>query len=316
MLLVACAAQPSRQAGPVLGTLGGADPIVIAHRGASGELPEHTIAAYERAIEQGADFIEPDLVMTRDGVLIARHDRYLSTTTDVAERPEFAGRRREGGSDGRTRDDWWAEDFTLEEIKTLRAVQPFPGRPSTFDRRFPIPSLAEVLDLVVAKAAAGMRVGLYPETKAPGHHAAVGLPMGGVLLDALDGAGLQEKGIPVFIQSFEPGILAELAPRTRWPLIQLISGDARTGEPSVDDVDVSGLGVNKALLWGPDGSPTDLVARAHARGLLVHVWTVRDDRVGPGFEAVDDELTALFAQGVDGVFTDFPATAREVRDAP
>ncbi len=311
----ACVVTPRPQAAPVVPTLDGAPPIVIAHRGASGELPEHTIAAYERAIEQGADFIEPDLVMTRDGVLIARHDRYLSTTTDVAARSEFASRRREGQVGEKTVENWWAEDFTLAEIRTLRAVQPFAGRPDAYDGRFEVPTFDQVLELVAAQAAKGRTVGVYPETKAPAHHAAIGLPMAAPLLDALERAELREKGIPVFIQSFEPGILRSLRPRTSWPLVQLIARLPTPGLPALDELDVNGLGINKALLWNEDGSRTDLVERAHARGLVVHVWTLRDDRVAPGFADAREELAAVYAQGVDGVFADFPDTALDVRDA-
>ena len=279
-------------------------PVVIAHRGASGDMPEHTLAAYERAIEQGADFIEPDLVMTRDGVLIARHDLYLSTTTDVAERAEFADRRRAQMHDGRERSDWWAEDFTLAEIRTLRARQPFPGRPKDQDGLHPVPSFDDVLDLVVREAGAGRIVGIYPETKAPGHHAAIGLGMAAPLLEALDRAGLASRGIPVFIQSFEPQILDELSDTSGWSLVQLLSGGP--DDPPLNRIDHSGVGVNKALLFGPDGTATDFVARARARGLLVHVWTLRDDAVPPLFGSPEAELAALLAQGIDGVFTDFP----------
>lgn len=288
-------------------------PIVIAHRGASGDLPEHTLAAYALAIEQGADFIEPDLVMTKDGVLIARHDLYLSTTTDVADRPEFAERRRVQMHDGRERSDWWAEDFTLAEIRTLRARQPFPGRPKDQDGQHPVPSFDEVLDLVVREAETGRIVGIYPETKAPGHHAAIGLGMAAPLLEALDRAGLASRGLPVFIQSFEPQILDELSDTSGWSLVQLLSGGP--DDPPLGRIDHSGVGVNKALLFAPDGTATDFVARAHDRGLLVHAWTLRDDAVPPVFGSPEAELAALLAQGIDGVFTDFPGNTVARLDA-
>ncbi|MEL7130629.1 MAG: glycerophosphodiester phosphodiesterase family protein [Pseudomonadota bacterium] len=295
-------------------------PIIIAHRGASGERPEHTIEAYRLAIEQGADFIEPDLVMTRDGVLVARHDRYLSTTTDVANHPEFADRRREQTGTFGTRDDWWVEDFTLAELKTLRARQAFEGRSAEFDGLYEIPTFAETLDLVVMEAAEGRIVGIYPEIKAAEYYANIGLSMADPVLEALDGANIAEAAIPVFIQSFEADILRELDGKSDWPLVQLISGNPKaaiTGrEPPLEDVATyaDGIGPNKMLLWTVGGQPSDYVANAKALGLDVHPWTVRDDRVRSGFETVEDQLGAMFDMGIDGVFTDFPATAVRVRD--
>lgn len=294
-------------------------PIIIAHRGASGALPEHTIAAFETAIAMGADFIEPDLVMTRDGVLVVRHDRYLSTSTDVENHPEFATRRRTQMTPAGPRTDWWAEDFTLAELRTLRARQPFAGRDQRFDGVHAIPTFREVLDLVVRHARNGRIVGIYPETKAPGHHASIGLPMAQPLLDDLAEAGIAELGIPVFIQSFEQPILEELKAGTDHPLIQLVAGSpaARLAgiEPPVEAIDVAGVGANKAMLFNADGTPSDFMARARAKGLLVHVWTVRDDDVPERYGSVEDELRELIALGVDGVFTDFPDTALAVRDA-
>ena len=170
--LLAVMTMPPVHASPGWNTLTGQPPVIIAHRGASGERPEHTLAAYSLAIEQGADFIEPDLVMTKDGVLIVRHDRYLSTTTDVSAHPEFADRRVE--KEGRQ--DWWAEDFTLEEIKTLRAVQPREGRAKDYDGQFEIPAFEEVLALrAKASEETGRIIGVYPETKHPAAPAALGL---------------------------------------------------------------------------------------------------------------------------------------------
>ncbi|MEO0882182.1 MAG: glycerophosphodiester phosphodiesterase family protein [Pseudomonadota bacterium] len=295
-------------------------PIIIAHRGASGDRPEHTLEAYQLAIEQGADFIEPDLVMTKDGVLIARHDRYLSTTTNVIDHPEFAGRRRRVETPFGSREDWWAEDFTLAEIKTLRARQPFPGRSIEYDDQFEIPTFDEVLALVTAEAGKGRTVGVYPETKSPSHHESIGLAMDGPLLSALDAADIANVDIPIFIQSFEAGILRELNMRSDWPLIQLVSGDPRAAaagyEPSVSDIAAyaDGIGPNKRLLWSDRGEPSTLLAEAKSLGLQIHPWTIRDDRIGAGYDTVEDELAALFALGVDGVFTDFPATAARVRD--
>ncbi len=292
-------------------TLSGDPPVVIAHRGASGLLPEHTLEAYTLAVQQGADFIEPDLVMTRDGVLIARHDRHLSTSTDVSDRPEFADRRREQDLNGEPRTDWWAEDFTLAEIKTLRARQPYAGRSTDYDDQFEIPTLQQVVDLAITSG-----VGLYPETKSPSHHTAIGLDMKAPLLEAMEGLM-----VPVYIQSFEAQILRDLNQMTGFPLVQLYSGDPQAAaagfEPPLDEVGAyaDGVGPSKHLLWTAPGTPSDFVQRAHAFGLVVHPWTVRDDNVGDGFERVEDELAALYAQGVDGVFADFPETALEVRKA-
>ena len=285
-------------------------PIVIAHRGASGALPEHTLEAYALAIELGADFIEPDLVMTKDGALIARHDRYLSSTTDVADHPEFADRKRVQSGFGGERDDWWAEDFTLAEIQTLRARQPFPGRSTAHDDLYRVPRFEDVVALAKAEG-----VGLYPETKSPGHHTAIGLDMKAPLLDALEGF----DG-PVFVQSFEATILRELDRLSDVALVQLYSGHplaAEAGfEPPLDAVATyaDGVGPSKHLLWTETGEASGFVTRAHALGLVLHPWTYRDDAVGPGYDSIEDELAAAMAQGIDGFFTDFPATGVAVRD--
>ncbi len=156
------------------------DPIIIAHRGASGERPEHTIASYARAIEQGADYIEPDLVLTRDGVLVARHENEISETTDVADRPEFADRKATRTIDGEKKTGWFTEDFTLAELKTLRAKERLPllrTANRAFDGQFDIPTFEEIILLAKAKEKeAGRRIGIYPETKHPGYFAAIGLP--------------------------------------------------------------------------------------------------------------------------------------------
>lgn len=280
-------------------------PLIIAHRGASGLLPEHTIEAYQLAIEQGADFIEPDLVMTKDGVLIARHDRFLSTTTNVSARPEFADRKRVQQTLSGTREDWWAEDFTLAEIKTLRARQPYQGRSKVYDDLYEIPTLGEVVAL-----AASSGVGLYPETKSPSHHASIGLDMKAPLLEAL-----QDVEVPVFIQSFESTILRELDKLTDQNLVQLYSGDPRAVlagyEPPLEDAALyaDGVGPYKMLLWEAPGTPSDFIKRAHALGLPVHPWTFRDDNLPDIFATPEAEFEAYWALGVDGVFTDFPGTA-------
>lgn len=291
-------------------TLAGDAPLIIAHRGASGAMPEHTLEAYALAIEQGADFIEPDLVMTKDGVLIARHDRFLSTTTNVSDHPKFADRKRVQETLSGAREDWWAEDFTFEEIKTLRARQPYAGRSKEFDDLYEIPAFADVVAL-----AAENGTGLYPETKSPSHHAEIGLDMKAPLLAALDGAQ-----VPVFIQSFEAQILRDLALQTEFNLVQLYSGDPRAAlagfEPPLEDAAAyaDGVGPYKMLLWSASGAPSDFLARAHGLGLQVHPWTFRNDNLPDGFETPEAEFETYWAMGVDGVFTDFPGTAATLRD--
>ena len=291
-------------------TLDGNKPLVIAHRGASGERPEHTIAAYQLAIEQGADVIEPDLVMTIDGVLSARHDRYLSTTTDVASRPEFADRRRNRPYGSGERSDWWTDDFTLAEIKTLRAVQPRPDRPQDYNGQFEIPTFAEVVAL--AKAAG---VAIYPETKAPAVHAEAGLDMETAVLTALSDVGWTDATAPVFIQSFEPEILRSLNTKTEVPLVQLVyelpGGNAPEANiPLADIIDYAdGVGPSKVLVVGKSGDSTGFVAKAHRLGLFVHPWTFRDDQPPADGIAIDEELDRMILLGVDGLFTDFPNTA-------
>ncbi len=277
-------------------------PIVIAHRGASAHRPEHTLAAYELAIELGADFIEPDVVATRDGRLVARHDNEISGTTDVASRPEFAGRRTAKLLDGKRLEGWFTEDFTLEELRTLRARERLPElRGTTHDGRFGIPTLEEVVAL-----AASAGVGVYPETKHPTHFASLGLPLEPPLLAALEGFGG-----PVFIQSFEAANLREL--RGTHPLVRLTAG------PPPDIAEIAtyadAIGPHKDQLIPRDGDgrlgePTTLVAEAHAAGLLVHPWTFRPE---PAFTPAgldgDAELDTFLALGVDGVFADDPGAA-------
>ncbi|MFZ9708379.1 MAG: glycerophosphodiester phosphodiesterase [Steroidobacteraceae bacterium] len=202
-----------------------AAPLVIAHRGASGYLPEHTIEAYRLAIEMGADFIEPDLVATRDGVLIARHEPYLGATTDIASRAEFATRRRTAVIDGVPVDDWFTTDFTLDELKTLRAVQPRADRSQTFNGRFQIPTFNEIVALAKHESQIrGRTIGIYPETKHPSWHCEQGLALEPRLLEALVGANWITREAPVFIQSFESGNLRWLRERTGVRLVQLIAG--------------------------------------------------------------------------------------------
>ncbi len=273
----------------------GSDPLVIAHRGASGERPEHTLAAYERAIEQGADYIEPDLVVTKDLVLVARHENELSGTTDVATREEFEHLRRDKIIDGQRVAGWFAEDFTLAELQTLRARERVPSiRPGNarYNGLYQVPTLAEIVRLLrVKEAETGRRIGLYPEIKNPTFFLEeAGIDMVDLLLRDLRDLGLSAQD-PVFIQSFEVGVLQRLAKRSDFKLVQLIrDSGGPADEPSMrynEMISPSGLIEIAAYVdaIGPwlghvlndDGSPTGLVANAHAAGLKVHVWTLRKE---------------------------------------
>ncbi len=209
-------------------TLTGQPPIVIGHRGASGLRPEHTLAAYELAIAQGADYIEPDLVATKDGVLVARHENEISGTTDVAERPEFSDRKTTKVIDGATITGWFTEDFTLAELKTLRAKERIPDlRPgnTAFNGQFEIPTLQEVIDLAQRKSAElGRTIGIYPETKHPSYFDSIGLSLEEPLVETLNQNGYIGLNAPVFIQSFEVGNLQQLNQLTDVPLVQLFGG--------------------------------------------------------------------------------------------
>ncbi len=301
-------------------TLTGAPPLVIAHRGASGYRPEHTLAAYELAIEQGADFIEPDLVVTRDGALIARHENELSLTTDVATRAEFAARRRTQRVDGRELTGWFSEDFTLDEIRRLRARERFAReRPhnAQFDGRFRIATLDEIIALARRANAAGRRVGIYPELKHAQHFASIGLAAEPLLAKALQAA----DGLPVYVQSFELAALRRFAELSAAPRVMLLSRAPTAAELRDLATRVQGIGVAKTLVHPRDAAgaidaPTRLVAEAHTLGLAVHAWTFRneDSFLPTNLRGQPErELELSFAAGVDGVFSDFPDTAVAVQ---
>ncbi|MEX6632617.1 glycerophosphodiester phosphodiesterase family protein [Hyphococcus lacteus] len=317
-------------------TLSGTPPIIIAHRGASGYRPEHTLAGYELAIAQGADVIEPDLVFTKDGVLVARHDRYLSTSTDVADHPEFADKkRRNPDPNGEAREDWWAEDFTLAEIKSLRARQAFPGRSTEYDGQYEIPTFDEILTLATEQAKTLNRsVGVYPETKHPDYLESIGLDFEDPMLSALRGF---DAG-PVYIQSFGPSILKRISGKTDAKLIQLVHEESPGSGSNIPLAEIAayadGVGPAKAIVLPdvPILGGVDFVTRAHELGLLVHPWTFRKDQpAGPGVATISfpvDSIAAkvvksdaevefyrYFAAGVDGVFTDFPDIGADLRDA-
>ncbi len=291
-------------------TLSGEPPLIIAHRGASGVLPEHTLAAYDRAIEMGADYIEPDLVITKDGHLVARHDRYLSSTTNISDRPEFADRKRSDPT--HEGEDWFVEDFTLVEIKTLKARQPRAGRSKDFDDQYDVPTFEEVLQLVADRNTDDRQIGIYPETKQPTAFARTGLSHDAPLLRQLAQYGYDSADAPIFIQSFEMENLERLNALTDLKLIFLTETT-----PDFERVSktVDGIGPYKELLLDASGADTGFVAAAHAAGLAVHPWTFRDDQLDPKFGDIDTEMKAYYALGVDGVFSDFPDTALRARDS-
>lgn len=313
-------------------------PIVIAHRGASAERPEHTLAAYRLAIAAGADYIEPDLVSTRDGVLVARHENEIGGTTNVADFPEFGDRRTRKRIDGKTISGWFTEDFTFEELRRLRARERIPKlRPHNvayLDE--PIPSFEEILALARTEGEKRNHpVGVYPETKHPGYFRQLGLPLEPPLLAALERAGLTTRNAPVFIQSFEVGNLVWLRRHTDVRLVQLLS---RLGRPADQEslryrqmasrkglAQIAGyanaIGPDKTMLFRQvSGQPTPLVKHAHQAGLLVHPWTFRPENFflprrfrGEGSPADHGDLTRqigeYLALGIDGLFCDSPGIA-------
>jgi glycerophosphoryl diester phosphodiesterase len=329
-----------------------ARPIVIGHRGASGYRPEHTLGSYKLAIELGADYIEPDLVSTSDGVLVARHENEIGATTDVAAHPEFAARRRTKTIDGVAITGWFTEDFTLAELKTLRAKERIPQlRPDNqvFDGLYTIPTLQEVIDL-----AQGKGVGIYPETKHPTYFDSIGLSLEEPLVRTLAANGYRMRNAPVFIQSFEVGNLQDLARMTRVRLVQLlnesgrpydfvVNGDPRTYADLATPAGLrgisryaDGIGANKNLIVPRDPAgnlltPTSLIRDAHRAGLVVHAWTFRNEnsflpndfRQGnpahPSFMAAMGDSAAEFELfyrlGLDGLFSDNPDTAVAARTA-
>ncbi len=329
-------------------TLDGAPPIVIAHRGASGYRPEHTLAAYALAIEQGADFIEPDLVATRDGHLIARHEPVLDATTNVTSHPQFASRRVTRIVDGKPVTAFFASDFMLDEIKILRALQSNPARSKEYDNQYEIPTFEEILRLVQKESAARQRtIGVYPETKHPSFHLALGLALEDRLLDVLARHQFDRAEAAVFIQSFESANLQYLRTRTKLPLVQLLDDGALAYDPAgvrvaavnvpqyedsrgsntprqLDDIAAyaNAIGPWKRQILRDVQQPvllqTSLIDQAHAAGLKVHTYTFRNE---PATLAVQyenhpsREYSQFYDLGVDGVFSDFPDTALIARDS-
>ncbi|MGZ4684344.1 glycerophosphodiester phosphodiesterase family protein [Oryzihumus sp.] len=320
-----------------------ATPLVIGHRGAPGYRPEHTLASYELAARMGADYIEPDLVSTRDHVLVARHENEISGTTDVAHHPEFASRRTTKVVDGVRETGWFTEDFTLAELETLHARERIPAvRPQNtrFDDRYRVPTFAQVLALRARLSAELHRtIGIAPETKHPTYFRGLGLDLETPLVAQLRAAGLDRPNAPVLVQSFELTNLRQLRSRDhlKAPTLLLtatggapwdlkVAGDPRTfatltspaGLASLKGV-VNAIGPDKAQVIprrdGGLGSPTHLVADAHRAGLLVLPYTFRaenqflpaDLRRGSAPDARGDEVSedlAFLRAGVDGFFTD------------
>jgi glycerophosphoryl diester phosphodiesterase len=300
-------------------------PMIIAHRGASGHRPEHTLEGYRLGAEMGADFIEPDLVSTKDGVLIARHENEIGGTTDVAAR--FPSRRTTKTVDGQSITGWFTEDFTLAEIRTLRAKERLAFRSHAYDGQFAIPTFDEVIELAQRLGRELKRpIGVYPETKHPTYFRNIGLPLEDKLIASLAKHGWNRKDAPVFIQSFEPDSLRDLRRQTSVRLIQLTSDAAMVDPAGLKRIAgyADGIGPEKRLIVpiGADGSvgaPTDLVQRAHAAGLLVHIWTIRVDKefLPAGYHGrAEAEFEQFRDLGVDGLFTDFPDVAAKVLRAP
>ena len=293
-----------------------ASPLVIAHRGASGYYPEHTLEAYAAAMKMGADYIEPDLVLTKDGHLVVRHDIYLETTTNVTD--VFPQRKSRVGE----REGWFVSDFTLREIKQLRARQSFDGRSKADDDKYEIPTLGEVIRLVTdAEEKTGRKTGIYPELKAPAYFRAQGFDMASILLADLQQHGLDKKGSMVFIQSFDPEVLRQLNTRTALPLVMLLKPRSREemNEPNMPLDEVSdfadGVGAMKYLLINAAGEDSGFMARAKQQGLFVHAWTFREDDLPPSFNTGAEELQRYLNLGIDGFFTDFPDTGVQVRNS-
>jgi len=339
-------------------------PTVIAHRGASALRPEHTLAAYQKAIDDGANIIEPDLVITKDGVLVARHENAIAivnadgsvreATTDVMDRPEFAARKTTKTIDGKAITGWFVEDFTLAELKTLRARERIPAiRPANvaYNGQFEVPTLQEVIDLAKAQSSVkGRVIGIAPETKHPSFFQSIGMPLEPALLAVLTKNGWNSKDAPVFVQSFEVANLKALRKQSTVRLVQLLSNGGRpydftaSGNPQTyaNMATAAGLkeiatyadvvGAHKDLVIpvkdGALGTPTPLVKDAHALNLAVHIWTLRPENAflpaaykkAPTTDNTVrgdsvSEIQTFLKAGVDGFFTDDSAVGRLAVDS-
>jgi glycerophosphoryl diester phosphodiesterase len=339
------AAIPARAAAPDFHQGFKKSPLIIGHRGASGERPESTLASFRLAIAEGADVIEPDLVMTKDGHFVVRHENEISQTTDVALRPEFEKRLITRQIQGQAVSGFFTEDFTLEELKTIRCRERLPKlRPESarFNGQESIPTYQEVIDLAKSESARLKRViGTYPEMKHASYFTSIGLPMEGRLADILKTNGLDSASAPVFIQCFDVLPLKTIMTLCKAPRIQLVEPNGGPTDVTLrykDMVSASGLKAIAAYAngVGPDwsmviptvdgglGPATALVTDAHAAGLAVHPWTVRAENVflPPKLRAGTDPSAhgdvgavyrALYAAGIDGLFSDFPGLAAKAR---
>lgn len=314
-------------------------PLILGHRGASGYRPEHTLASYQLAIEMGADFIEPDLVMTKDKVLMARHENEISGTTDVATK--FPARKTTKTVDGESITGWFIEDFTLKEVKSLRAKERLEFRDHSYDGKFEVPTLTEILELVKKESKARKRViGVYPELKHPSYFTSAGLPLEKALVTALKKHGLNKKGAAVYIQSFELESLQKIKKLTPLPLVFLIddpekipydfvvAGKKTTYKEllkpeSLKELSqvISGIGPYKRYIVpeekGQKLAPTSLITDAHAAGLIVHAYTFRSEERYLLKEYKNDpqaEYLEFFKLGVDGVFSDFADQAVRAKE--
>jgi glycerophosphoryl diester phosphodiesterase len=341
----AAAALPARAAAPDFHQGFKKKPLIIGHRGASGERPESTLMSFRLAIAEGADFIEPDLVVTKDGHFVVRHENEISQTTDVALHPEFENRLTTRQIQGQAVSGWFTEDFTLEELKTIRCRERLPKlRPESvkFNGQESIPTYQEVLDLAKSESARLKRViGTYPEMKHASYFAGIGLPMEGRLADILKKNDLDSPSAPVFIQCFDILPLKTIMTLSKAPRIQLVSPTGGPTDVTItyrDMVSASGMKAIAAYAngVGPEytmviptvdgglGPATALVSDAHAAGLAVHPWTVRAEnaflppKLRNGTDPmvhgdVDALYHALYAAGVDGLFSDFPGLAVKAR---
>ncbi len=367
---------PDTDPGTTYKTLDGKAPLVIGHRGFPGLRPDHTLEGYALAMDNGADYIEPDLVLTKDSVLICRHEPMLSGTTNVADISSFASRKRVVEVDGEEYNDWFAFDFTLEEIKTLYAKQPSAERPQQYNGMYRIPTFEEVIQLVKTKSTEkGRTFGVYPETKHPTLHESLDLPITDKLFDALVAAGWNSKTSPVYVQSFEVSNLQYLRTKSTVKIVQLydaydvdknghmvmtapngqpydfvVSHDSRTYNDLISDVGLTfvktyadGIGPWKPYIIpytftdvNNDGNAddinsdglvnntdytrlpaTDLIDRAHKKGLVVHAYTFRDEsrRLLKDYNGDPKaEYKEYYNLGIDGVFSDFTTTAVSARD--
>ncbi|HBO1218331.1 TPA: glycerophosphodiester phosphodiesterase [Pseudomonas aeruginosa] len=335
LLLSACSEEEKNV---LSSSLRGQAVTIVAHRGASGERPEHTLGSYELAIELGADFIEPDLVLTKDGILVVRHENEISQTTNVGDHPEFFDRKTTKLIDGKNVTGWFTEDFTLAELKTLRARERIPQLRSTdYDDKYQILTFEEVLELL-AKFNTGRKhpIGVYPETKHPTYFSSIGLSHEAPLLNLLNKFGYQGKDAPIFIQSFEVENLKALRAKTDVPLIQLMDESGGPFDtPNITYAEMAtpsglklissyadGIAPNKSMVIPRDifsnlKDSNSLVEDAHSLGLKVHVWTFRrenyflplSNKSGFNFAGrgnIAGEVKSYLKAGVDGLFTDNP----------